>query len=107
MGSARGGCAAVPVDAHHVLVISGQDSSITRSATTELLNIAMMESAPGPALRVGRCGCAAAQLDAARRRCGRGSRYPLYLVRRDDRAVRRGGRNNLNNNGADAAPRLR
>mmetsp|Transcript_17086 Transcript_17086/g.60775 ORF Transcript_17086/g.60775 Transcript_17086/m.60775 type:complete len:152 (+) Transcript_17086:42-497(+) len=68
MGSARYLCTAVPVDAQHILVIgghfSGGDTAATIFATTEILDVAANEFAPGPAMR-GRCSCTAARLDAA------------------------------------------
>jgi hypothetical protein len=68
MISARSECAAVPVDARHVLIIGGWDSSITStvSATTELLDLATMEFVPGPTMQTARGGPAAVLLDAAR-----------------------------------------
>jgi hypothetical protein len=65
MGSARAFCAAVRVDARHVLVIGGQDSVPTALATTELLDVATMEFSPGPTMTTARSGAAAARLDAA------------------------------------------
>jgi hypothetical protein len=65
MGSVRYFCAAVPVDARHVLVIGGMDSANTPWATTELLDVATMEFEPGPTMQVGRIGIAAVRLDAA------------------------------------------
>jgi hypothetical protein len=53
----------VPVDAQHVLVIGGQDSATTPSATTELLDVGTMEFSPGPTMQAGRTGFAAV-LDA-------------------------------------------
>jgi hypothetical protein len=64
MASVRDGCAAVPVDARHVLIIGGQDSSETTLATTELLDVATMAFAPGPPMQTGRYMCAAT-LDTA------------------------------------------
>jgi hypothetical protein len=65
MSSVRNECAAVRVDAQHVLFIGGQDASGTALATTELLDVATMEFAPGPTMPAGRSGCAAIRLDVA------------------------------------------
>jgi UDP-N-acetylglucosamine:LPS N-acetylglucosamine transferase len=65
MSSARWFCAAVPVDARHVLVIAGQESATTELATTELLDVATMEFSPGPTMLNARGGVAAVRLDAA------------------------------------------
>jgi hypothetical protein len=65
MGSARWQCAAVAVDARHVLVLGGNGSAGTKSATTELLDVAMMEFAPGPTMQARRADFAAARLDTA------------------------------------------
>jgi spermidine synthase len=65
MSSPRSDCAAVKVDARHVLVIGGQDSAYARLASTELLDVATMEFEPGPALRTGRYACACVKLEAA------------------------------------------
>jgi hypothetical protein len=65
MGSARAYCAAVAVDARHVLVLGGDDSAGTTSATTELLDVAALEFSPGPAMQAGRVEFAAARLDTA------------------------------------------
>jgi len=68
MGSARWVCAAVQVDAQHVLIVGGKGSSYTPLSTTELLDVGMMEFSPGPAMRTPRWGCAGARLDAAEAR---------------------------------------
>jgi hypothetical protein len=65
MRSARAYCAAVQVDAQHVLVIGGNGSATTVLATTEVLDVAMMEFAPGPTMPSARSGIAAARFDAA------------------------------------------
>jgi hypothetical protein len=68
MASARLFCATVTVDAQHVLVIGGQDSGYSTLASTELLDVAMLEFAAGPALRAARSACGsacAARLGAA------------------------------------------
>jgi hypothetical protein len=65
MGSARSFCAAVPVDAQHVLVLGGRDSSDTALATTELLDVATLIFSPGPAMQARRVGLAAVRLDTA------------------------------------------
>jgi hypothetical protein len=65
MGSARYECAAVHVDARHVLVIGGQEPRNTALATTELLNVATMEFEPGPTMQTPRGSVAAVCLGAA------------------------------------------
>jgi hypothetical protein len=65
MGLARRYCAAVQVDAKHIIVIGGQDSSSTPLATTELLDVATMAFEPGPTMQTARSNIAAIYLDAA------------------------------------------
>jgi len=65
MGSARCYCVALQVDAEHVLVIGGEDSSSMLLATTEHLDMATMEFAPGPTMQTARSNIAAVRLDAA------------------------------------------
>jgi hypothetical protein len=68
MGSARDDCAAVPIDAQHVLIIGGLDASDKALATTEVLDVAAMEFALGPTMPARRSECAATRLDVAGRR---------------------------------------
>jgi len=67
MGSTRRFCATVPVDAQHVLVVGGKNESsstlLATMATTELLDVAMLEFSPGPTMQCSRSGSAAACLD--------------------------------------------
>jgi len=63
MSSERSFCAAVSVDARHVLLIGGKNESEKAVATTELLDVATMEFAPGPAMRTARYSCAAVRVD--------------------------------------------
>jgi len=65
MSSQRDGCAAVPVDAQHVLIIGGRDTSESALATTELLDVAALEFSPGPTMQTGRNRMAAVRLGAA------------------------------------------
>jgi hypothetical protein len=65
MGSARCYCTAVQVDAEHVLIIGGEDSSSTALATTELLDVVTMAFEPGPAMQTARSSIVAVRLDAA------------------------------------------
>jgi hypothetical protein len=65
MGSERYGCAAVPIDAQHVLVISGYNSGYQVLNTTEIFDVLMMEFSPGPAMQDGRNSIAAARLETA------------------------------------------
>eukprot|EP00628_Pelagophyceae_sp_CCMP2097_P039358 CAMPEP_0184254932 /NCGR_PEP_ID=MMETSP0977-20130417/7723_1 /TAXON_ID=483370 /ORGANISM="non described non described, Strain CCMP2097" /LENGTH=225 /DNA_ID=CAMNT_0026560489 /DNA_START=4 /DNA_END=680 /DNA_ORIENTATION=- len=65
MGSARCYCVALQVDAEHVLIIGGTDSSFTVLATTELLDLATMAFLPGPTMQTARKAFAAVRLDAA------------------------------------------
>ncbi|KAJ1462832.1 hypothetical protein M885DRAFT_609872 [Pelagophyceae sp. CCMP2097] len=54
--------------AQHVLIIGGEEAEDTTLATTELLDAATMEFAPGPAMLAGRDRFAAIRLDAERAR---------------------------------------
>jgi len=69
MGSTRRFCATVPVDAQHVLVVGGKNESsstlLATMATTELLDVAMLEFSPGPTMQRAHKNAATARLDAA------------------------------------------
>mmetsp|Transcript_6116 Transcript_6116/g.21617 ORF Transcript_6116/g.21617 Transcript_6116/m.21617 type:complete len:145 (+) Transcript_6116:1-435(+) len=65
MRSARWRCAALAVDAQHVLVLGGRDSENTPLATTELIDTVTMEFSPGPVMQARRAEFAAARLDTA------------------------------------------
>jgi hypothetical protein len=63
MVTSRGGCAAVVLDEHRVMVAGGQSDS-GRLNTTEILDVRTMAFAPGPRMGSARLGCAAVAVDA-------------------------------------------
>jgi hypothetical protein len=67
MVTARGGCAAVALDEHRILVAGGSSGSAAESEpldTTEVLDVRTMVFAPGPSMGSARSLCAAAAVDS-------------------------------------------
>ena len=67
MLSSRRGCAAVVLDACHILVIGGGNVFGSSLDTREVLETGTITFAPGPSMQTQRCGCAAVLLPGERR----------------------------------------